>query len=550
MEDLSLVTRTQRVICNELNHMGWDYVGEGDTGVMCRNDCLFVYHQSKLEVPSIKSFQYTEQGEVELVSRLTKVSARVPSLHVNARPILLNPTRCSWHVERFGWLLLKGNSSSTLADLYGVENRDNYPTVTKILMDLVTQVDAIADLDEVALKGIKKREIEKEDSVVVSHAVASTAPIQPGSYFKATNPKLFGIFKEDVVYKLKEINADNTISISEMNGTFTALRKTKDIVIGASEFLAIIKNKDLMAVSLEDGVETVKVTDWASFDVLGVPVGLPVEFEYFNLDNKHGLIVSAAFNANYNYTALLDNSLNEDTLVALYEFISEGFDATPFIGLKINAEQVRKLFGIRKQGYDVSKLIAANLDAKTLQVVFEEDMMMLDDVEKQARLAGYDSSQIVALKRAYFRGVKLTDATPALPALALALKQELVVDPDNYAAKCLLNNGLFSESSVYMPWSSIDSKAKAYMRKHLIAPAELSINGKSWNSFLDEVFSGARYLKFVEGMGFLAVCSQRTLGWDSNSLVAYDVMGAPTWRATLINDIFYVNREFEGEIYV
>ena len=146
-----------RVLGNSLVKLGWHYVGSADNGVYEKNE-FYLYLHYVTDFSKKLTFSYDESVDLTLCNDNTIIPLKLP---------VYMPPRCSWHIEKNGWLIDKGMISKSYIDYYEskiAEGISAEEADTIVIEELISSLEEITTLSDFALKSNKQREFRVKDS--------------------------------------------------------------------------------------------------------------------------------------------------------------------------------------------------------------------------------------------------------------------------------------------------------------------------------------------------------------------------------------------------
>lgn len=528
---ISTMDKVQAVLFSELEKRGWLHAGSKNP-VMVKNNCLFVYHNGDNDDTPVTSFKY-DNGVTNMA---------------NSRPVLLNPANCSWHVERSGWLLAKGQLSPSIADLYEADDWEQYPITTEALYKCIDEVDTLANKSPVSLKAYKQHLQEKKVDKVVKTAVLSNKIIELGSYFKIIVVGLALPLDPDKVYYLDNI-ITGAMEVKTLTPSLNGFKKNGDIEIAADVFLTLVKEKYIQACDIEQEIVESTETVWAPLIADNEDVDFPKEFEELNIpsDKKH--IIASAFHKNYNVTPMLNPALSRDTLEVLYKY-GDDVDLSMFNNVALDRDAAFELLSLAKQGYCIDSLIDKGYSAEYLKAIFEDSYSELAVKDKQLREQGFNDEQIKTLIHIAFDGIDTsTLENVKYSALMMHMLWYTSKFPELETIQKLFREKAFMREELYVPADFLSGEELAALRKIMKTDYALTIGDMLWQEFIEKTLQELRYVTYTKKHGFILKTNGYGVGFEGNSYFVTSVLGEPRWRAICVNGRFVVNRENEKLIF-
>lgn len=527
---LSSVDKMQAIVFKELLKRGWLRAGSKNP-VMIKNDCLFVYHNGNNDDTPITSFDYSD-GTITVA---------------NSRPVLLNPSGCSWHIEKHGWLLAKGQLSPSIADLFEVDDWSQYPITTEALNKCISEADAIASRSDISLKSCKQRLQEKKTDKVVKKAVLSDKIIELGSYFKLVIVGIAMPLDPNKVYYLDNI-VTGAMEIKTLTASLNGFRKNGDIEIAADVFLTLVKEKYIQACEIEQEIVESTETVWAPLMVDNESVDFPHELNELNVSNDKKHLIASAFHKNYNITAMLNPELDRATVEVLYNY-GDSVDLSLFNNVNIDKDAAFELLSLAKQGYCIESLVDKGYSSEYIKAIFDESYMGLSAKDRQLQEQGFNDEQIKMLIHLAFDGVDTKPLenprySPAMMHLLWYTKKF----PELEVLQKLFVEKAFMRDELYVPADFLNGEELACIRYIFKTPYDLSIGDYSWDQFIEKTLNELRYVTYTEKYGFILKTNGYGVGFQGNSYFVTSVLMESRWRAICINGRFVVNRENENLI--
>lgn len=478
-------------ICKDLYSKGWFYVGDSTTGLMYKNQCLFVLDGS-VNLKSKDSFEYPEFVDVrDLFESKESCFSEVPLI----KPIVY-PKRCNYHVERFGWLLGKG----MLPDL-GTESY--YSTIESI--------NAISEMSILELNKIKTRETYVERRKVKYTPVKTEPNFVVGSYFMANASEVSGILNMDVVYKLYAIDQENQlIIVKAMNSDYTKERRIQDIEIAADAFVTMAQNKLIATVVLDESFEDSREAVWISpnDENAGLSVTLPEEIRDVCTSSKQEYYCALAYEKCLNLSALLISGMSEDFYKAVYTQLERGVDLAPLVQCEFQEEYLLLLLGLMSYGFDISDVIKNKYSLGEFKDILNENEELLREKAPNLGVSGEvlnlvsnkfyysDDLSYLSEKRDNLQYVWLCWCNSAYP---------------NFIYRSLLNGGFIGDDSIYVMASNLNRSQLLGMCRELFA----SVDVHTSNS-IEDIVANVNSIYFKNGL-LIFGCKDYSFSFDSNS---------------------------------
>lgn len=523
------VDRIQSVLFQALKEKGWLIAGK-DNSILIKNDYLFVYHKGNTDNKEpIRSFAYN--GE----------------LIANNRPVILNPANCSWHIERYGWLLDKGQIASVISDLYEGDNTDKI-AATEALTDLVTRIDTISEKSDIAIKSIKQRLTKVQKKEVQRNIVESDKNIDKGVYFKTLNVPLPCGLEYGKVYYVEDYDS-NGFYITTLNKNLSGVRKNGDIIVPVDAFLLMVKNKYLIACELQEDFGYTEELEWVGLNS-GSDTDFPEELKVFNIPKEKQAIIAEAFYNHLNITPFLNPLLTKASLEILLDAGKRGIPVGIFNNVDMDVEAIKEVISLVEQGYSVNSLLNKGYTAEYIKAIFNESYSDLQEKEKELRTKGFNDKQIKVLVRMYFDGIdtapyeNINYSDQIMQLLNYASDNE-----DLHSLADLFCNRAFNGEKLYVPGDFLSGQEKANIRNIFYVENGLSIRDKEWNDFIEGILDNLKFIYFTPEQGFLFRTNNLGLGIEHNSFYITELTDTPKWRASYINEKFYVSKSLEEHLY-
>lgn len=520
--------KAQEVIFRILKQNGWLPAGENNP-YLVKNDFLFVYHKGEINNISVRSFDYSNE------------------LKTNVRPILLNPSRCGWHLERYGWLIDKGQISGAIAELYD-GNETDFPNAASILLELVNRVNNFASKSDIAIKAFKQHLVPRENKERKREVFESSTSIDKGSYFMTVNIELSCGLQYGKVYYIEDYNS-NGFFINTMNNNLNGVKKNGNLLISVKEFFELIKSKFIYAVEIREELVSNTELVWENLEELQ-SVDFPAELQQFHVPKLKQHIVASAFNKSLNITPFLNNKFTKDSLKVLLNYGERGVDISKFYLSSFNKEALEAVLSLMEQGYCINSLLDKDYNAEYIEAIFNESYTELHNKENELKASGFNQEQIKVILGLYFDGID-TDFIENKE-FSAKIMQLLFYTSENPMLKPMADLFLskaFESEKLYVPADFLTGKEKACIRNVFSINNPLRINGKSWDDFIEGMLKNLRFVNFIPGKGFIFRTNNLGVGFDYNSFYVTEVTDIPKWRATLINDTFFVNKALENQLY-
>lgn len=523
------VDKIADVISKALIKKGWLQAG-ANNNVMVKNNVLFVYHKGDYDNQPKRSFNYG--GE---------------QMTTNCRPVLLNPSNCSWHLERFGWLLDKGNIQATIEDLYDAE-ANTMPGAKAILDELVERVDACACKSDIAIKSMKQRLTPIQTKKVQYSAEDTDKPLDKRTYFKAVGNPLPEPLRFGKVYYIQDYDSSN-FYCDAMNNNLSGVKKNGHFTLPVELFLFLAKEKVIVPCEIRDSVEIVEDTVWLGLEGTS-NIDFPECLTEFNIPKSKQSIVAQAFNDSLNITPFLNPQYDKESLKVLYDF-KDTVALGEFSNLDCDSATLQELLSLRSQGYCIDSLKHNNYSAEYIKAIFDESFGELRAFEAELAKEGFNTEQIRELMHLHFDGVNLEKIkNPDYSAHVMNMLAYTEAHPEFKQIANLFSEKAFSGEKLYVPADFMSADEKGSIRNIFkVGDNSLTMDGTPWNTFIEGLLDNLRYVYYLQGRGFLFRTGNLGLGIEDNSFYMTELTDIPKWRATYINEKFYVNRVNEPYLY-
>ena len=528
MRDWGFEDKAGCVIFNELEKHGWLQLGI-DNSALIKNNFIFVYHKGNINEQSSRAFDYS-------------------NLKSANRPILLNPSRCSWHIERFGWLIDKGQTPGAISNLFDVDWSD-YPDSTRILNEFVKRIDDYALMSDIAIKPMKQRQATVLKQEIKRSIVESNQIIDKGSYFKIVNAGIPCNLDPNFVYYLSDYNA-NGFLISTMSIDLSGAMKKGEFIIDTNTFLSLVKQKYLYAVEIHEEFVDVPSLEWQGITDNQESFDFPNELKLFNVPKTKQAIVAQAFNKCFNITPFLNQNLDREGLNLLLGAAEELLPIYKFNSLSINTDTIKELIDLIRQGYCVDSLLNADYSGDYIKAIFNESFAELQNFSAKLKSEGFNSEQIKELMHIHFDAIGI-DKYCNIQYSARAINMLFYCDCNPLLkplCDLFITKAFDGNESLYVPSDFLDGKMKACIRNVLSVNEDLFFKDLPWNSFIDELMENLRFVHYYNNLGFVFRTNGLGVGVDTNSIFITEITNIPKWRATLINEKFYICKINEDQL--
>ncbi len=520
--------KAQEVIFKALKQSGWLQAGENNP-YLAKNDFLFVYHKGDCNNNPVRRFEYGSE------------------LKTNVRPVLLNPNRCSWHLERYGWLIDKGQVASAIAELYD-NSVEDFPNAAEILDELIKRVNDFADKSDIAIKAFKQHLVSVDSKERKRTVVESSDKIDKGSYFMTVNMALSCGLQHGKVYYIEDYNP-NGFFISTMNNNLNGVKKNGNLLIPVEEFLKLVKSKFIYAVEIQEDLVTNTELVWKNLEE-SQSVDFPAELQQFHVPKLKQHIIASAFNKSLNITPFLNNKFAKESLKVLFDYGERGIDISKFYRASFDKAALEEVLSLMEQGYCVDSLLDKDYSADYIKAIFDESYADLHTKEDGLKSLGFNQEQIKVILGLYFDGINTAFIeNKEYSAKIMQLLFYAAKNPMLKPIADLFLSKAFESEKLYIPADFLTGKEKACVRNIFSVNNPLSIRGQSWEDFIEGMLESLRFVYFVPGKGFIFRTNNLGVGFDQNSFYVTEVTDIPKWRATLINDTFFVNKALENQLY-
>ena len=333
-----------------------------------------------------------------------------------------------------------------------------------------------------------------------------------------------------------------------MNNNLSGVKRNGHFTIPVDLFLLLAREKAIEPCEIKDSIEIIDDTVWLGLEGTS-DVDFPECLSKFNIPKDKQSIVAQAFHDSLNITPFLNPRYNKEALKELYEF-RETVALGEFSNLNCSADALHELLSLRSQGYCVDSLKVSDYSAEYIKAIFNESFNELREFESTLSSEGFTNDQIKELMHLYFDGVDISSIrNTSYSAQAMNMLAYIMMHPEFKELSDLFLEKAFSGESLYVPADFMSASEKACLRNIFKVNKTLIINGMDWNSFIEGFIENLRYVFYLQGKGFLFRAGNIGLGIEDNSFYLTEISNTPKWRATYINEEFYVNRSNESDIY-
>lgn len=509
--ELTVKQRMSQVFKTSLEPLGWREAVVTNSGLFCKNGCVLVLYNFR------ENLQESRVGS----GKVGTVFLEYPSV-----------TGASWHVEKNGWLIDSGTLSQGFLDI--AEFGDGASAFDKF-KELVEKINRYSEMTEVQLATFKTGLVTTfEEQVGTIVKPGEYSALKTGVFFTRETGVLGGRVMPGFVYKI--------VDLMGRIGAFRAMDKTltqyvsDTVVIKLDDLAELEKAGKVKGVQLGQGQKRVPVRKMQSA-VQGDAVKLPDVIEKFVTSGGQAVAIGQALASHLNYTPLLvggmDNSVYEVMLRLLQLDDSCGQWLTRWRGE--SAESLNALEPFVRSGYSIRNFVDTEYTPEYLNLQYSDLQQGLDELASMLAQQGYSKDAINYVRERKTHG-GISHLTEKNSVLILGLQDFKYHRSFQHTCDYFFESAISVQRDLLKAgWQQAPSEVKAEFRKVLLT-RNFYWQDNPWVESAQVLLDNAMYVCFHVKKGFLLRCPQMYVGFDYNSIVAYDLLLRPVWRAVCVNE--------------
>ena len=257
----------------------------------------------------------------------------------------------------------------------------------------------------------------------------------------------------------------------------------------------------------------------------------------FVLSGKQKEVVFKALNENLNYTALLDNMIDQSCYDLLLQLLEEGMQPLQLIGKNFSPATLKTYLSILKSGFDLDLFIDLPCDEDALPY-YAENISKSINVECEELIAeGYSQEQISYIRRAKSRKEDYTYINKEDTLIQLWLKEYMHRNDIN-SSLCneLINSYKGTDNYTEIRFSDLAQDSLKEIAAHLFSEEDFSLDGISWSKLQQYILtqSSAVCCGLTTGLR-IKIFGNLLLDWDDNSITFYE-LNKPLYKIVFVNN--------------
>lgn len=519
--------KTQSIFAEVFSTMGWHMVSSLDSGILRKDEYLFVILPRDLKLNHLK---HKEDGITFSYSK---------------------PYICKkglqWHLERNGWLLTGGSIPYDLESFFD----KTFAEKKKYLETIINEIDSIINMSFCEQAKIRQREVILERSVSKKVAKRTEKSLDETKLFQVNVkkfPSLEQLFDEKQVYCIISITSTEVV-YSKMNKYNSAPLKTAMETVDFNIYEKLKESGAFYPVEFMYDFVKEQTTEWVK-DNSAISISLPKELQQFELDLLQCEVLKKAYYNNSNYTSLLNTELSPEEMEEELKLITCLQDSLVLMNHHFNLEQLKQLYLIASGGFDIHFLLNENLSLESMKMKYDD---MLAGTDSLIQLIGMENSSPPVqerLKQIAFKQKGIHHLAGCKTPVECSLKDNIFRNYCSGLSKQMLERGLIYSSrtdTCFLDWLSIATDLRLQILR-MYKLDGLTFQNMDWSSLLHQVINHIRSVEYSPKYGFLLRFDIFLIGQDSNSVFILNQFYDVVWRAIAINDDIIVNRRQENEI--
>lgn len=257
----------------------------------------------------------------------------------------------------------------------------------------------------------------------------------------------------------------------------------------------------------------------------------------FVLSGKQKEVVFKALNENLNYTALLDNTIDQSCYDLLLQLLEEGMQPLQLIGKNFSPATLKTYLSVLKSGFDLDLFIDLPCDEDALPY-YAENISKSINVECEELIAeGYSQEQISYIRRAKSRKEDYTYINKEDTLIQLWLKEYMHRNDIN-SSLCneLINSYKGTDNYTEIRFSDLAQDSLKEIAAHLFSEEDFSLDGISWSKLQQYILtqSSAVCCGLTTGLR-IKIFGNLLLDWDDNSITFYE-LNKPLYKIVFVNN--------------
>lgn len=504
-------------LCCYFKSKGWDYVSGTNGTAVHKGRFMFVRHSRKSYAGIPVSF--SSYGRPSYCSGYSYTEF---------------PTQISWHLELDGKVIDRGRLRSPLSEPFEGDELPEY--FEGEFEKFYHSIDRYTEMSDSELLTYKGKVTPVTKAVEVNRVVDYDGPLIDTLKFRMVNDVAEGLLAGAVYFVVKVI--DRNVVIVGYDVNTQEFEMNRQATISFATVMSWVEHGDAIPVTVVQAEELQTVYEEVDSGT-EASISLPDSFNQFCLSNRQRAVVGSAILHGYNFTALLDNSLDAEQLEAVYKFVSVANDSSILLERKCSARLIQTLANIAEGGFCVEPFLSNDTTPEAAISRFSD---MRQYLEYQLDTTGVQLSNtdrigyLQLMSRQYDVIPYAMQGKSACEAALLIVEQQTCSDGNGIAdvARLLLDSGVRSDGNVNIAWYNVPMSVRGVLRRMLAMPG-VQVNGMSWETVLDRLLRNAYFLVFDISHKFYVMSERYHLGWDSNSVWVDEIGSDRGWRGVKVN---------------
>lgn len=494
-----------------LCHRGWVPVGNRPFAVFMKNGCFFVVGQKHL--PSSQLSEQATSGAAVIVQ------------------LMVHTDNKSWHVEKDGFMLLKGKINRAILQAYDYGIDSSYG---EKLLPIIEEIDSFAGMDNEELLAVKRYAVLPRGSEMIRKIVPSSKGVNVTRKFIVNPDKhhpLTSILQHGIVYFIDSMKGDS-MRLVPFSDDLSGIEESRACTIPFSQITEAADKGCFLAVDIVQGADTGQLA-YKKF-IPGKCRKLSPEFDVFNLSVAQATLVAEIMLDGFNFTPLLGRG-NIRQLELIAELIKSGVNCRCLVGKNIPVENLEFLVNLSKSKIPLDVFSEEEETIGHLKMKYSG---LSETIEE--RLSQYSMPEAV---RSVARNIAFTmrdfsHVTKASCAVEAMLLDEAIAGRFSDLAKLVLAEGILQSGCMKLSWACLDS-VKRDIVLSCFKCAGVRFMNDDWNYFIESKRESVNALFYLPDKGFVLSVLNRLIWSDYNSLVISGSDGTTVWRAVQVNGNFF-----------
>ena len=511
--------------------------------ILVKNDCI-LYLDDKVQPSDKQSFTYNKDNVAEIIKN--DFNLNIDIQHEVMIPARLVDTNTDYHVEKYGWLLSSGKYPKGLAEFAYSDCSD---ATKKLVADFVSEIDALAARDYLALRGVKQHKVTVKTLDSQLQIVPSNEPIAANCFIQVLQsvPDC-STLAAGKVFKILYI-LDSSVVIAATNKKGSLVEKYYEIP--GNIFLREASEKNIITVIMKTVSTEVDREIWKKFSEEDVQTQLPKALVELMSSSEQHDTVYRAYGKGLNFSPLLNDNIAEEAYSRLLVLLEGEYVREALFSNRLRSGMLDVIIRYKLMGLDPERFIDDSYD----QISLEEDTAQaLNDAAqyKASLLARGVSEELSELAYHYhFRfGKEFPCAFTVSDRWHYYLPDYLLSSFDESARNSLrdaikMYAGLY-EGACVLKTAYLDAELKSIFLKYFKAPVDFSVRDVGWDEYLLTLLNSNKNISIsLDGINILI--DNYSIGCDYNSVYVKHLTST-IWRAVFINDTVFVYGMFPNDL--